>query len=308
MTKTNFVFLDVLTRIAELKIDQLFNGMGINYKINCFLKRESLKFMKTAVIQLNATKDKSKNIEKAIDLVRQAITQRAEFILLPEVFNFRGKLVSGVSENIPGETIRPLMVLAKENNVFILAGSIYEKIKEDTKFYNTSVLINNQGNIAAKYRKNHLFDAVLGGKKILESKQFSPGRRIVFADIKGFRAGLSICYDLRFSEMYRKYALGGAHLMCVPAAFIQETGRDHWEVLLRARAIENVCYVLAPNQMGKDNRGIVSYGHSMIIDPWGKILARASGTKEGVIYANLDKKFLKEKRMVLGRARNNEKK
>ena len=257
--------------------------------------------MKVAVIQLNAAKDKERNIEKAIDCVKKAILKKADFILLPEVFNFRGVNVKKASEKIPGETLLPLLKLAYKYNVFILAGSIYERIKGSEKLYNTSVLIDNQGKVKVKYRKIHLFNAVIKNKKIFESKKFLSGKRGVLAQVNEFNVGLSVCYDLRFSEMYRKYALKGADILCVPSAFTHETGKFHWEVLLRARAIENTCYVLAPNQVGKDAQGVRSYGNSMIIDPWGKVLVRASGRDEGIIYANIDKNFLIEKKMFFGR-------
>ncbi len=255
--------------------------------------------MKTAVIQFNAKDNKSQNVEKAELFVKEAIRKKAEFILLPEVFIYRGrKQPYQVSENIPGEGTRPLMALAKKHNVFILAGSIYEKCGS-TQAHNTSVMINSRGEIAAKYRKIHLFDAVIGKKKIQESKRFVAGRKSVTTKVKGFHLGMSICYDLRFADLYQKYAASGADVLCIPSAFTKKTGEMHWEVLLRARAIENLCYVLAPNQIGMHERGVVSYGHSMIIDPWGKILARASGDKEEIIYAHLDKNIIKQKRKLL---------
>jgi len=254
--------------------------------------------MKVAVIQFNASADKEKNITRAVGFVQQAIDKKAGFILLPEVFVFRGgggttRTQNEVAERLPGESTTPFMALAKKHKVFILAGSIYEKgIKKSTskKAYNTSILINANGEIQAKYRKMHLFDAIINGKKIRETSFFIPGKRIALTMVKQFHVGLSICYDLRFPEMYQRYAKLGADILCVPAAFTRQTGQAHWEVLLRARAIENRCYVLAPNQTGKDGKGIYSYGHSMIIDPLGKILARASGGQEEIIFGNIEKK------------------
>ncbi|VAX37468.1 FIG003879: Predicted amidohydrolase / Aliphatic amidase AmiE [hydrothermal vent metagenome] len=258
--------------------------------------------MKVAVIQFNATSNKQDNITKAVDFVRQAAHQKAEFILLPEVFVFRGKRESEVLESIPGESLKPVMDLAQRHKIFILAGSIYERCpKEKNKAYNTSVLIDSRGKIQAKYRKIHLFDAVIDNKKICESAQFLAGRRRVLTHVKGFGVGLSICYDLRFSQMYKKYTELGAEILCVPSAFTRQTGRVHWEILLRARAIENTCYVLAPNQVGQDGRGVYSYGHSMIIDPWGEILAEASAEQEEIIFAKLDKKLVKKMRLMIGR-------
>lgn len=265
--------------------------------------------MNTAVIQINATDNKGRNIDKACALVRQAIRKKAKFILLPEAFNFRGKAdvrggFGSIAENLPGPSTSPLMEEAKKHKVFVLAGSISERIADNKKIFNTSILIDPRGKIIAKYRKIHLFDAIIGKTKLKESQHFCSGHRSVMSKIGQWTAGLSICYDLRFPELYQKYAHDGANILCVPSSFTKTTGSAHWETLLRARAIENLCYVLAPNQIGKDGRGIESYGNSMIIDPWGKILARASGNKEEIIYAHLDKKILIKRRRILpGQAR-----
>jgi len=194
-----------------------------------------------------------------------------------------------------------LIAVAKKHKVTILAGSICEHIPGKNKVYNTSVLIDARGVVAAKYRKNHLFDALVGGTNIKESQHFCAGRRMAAARVGSWTVGLTICYDLRFPELYQKYRKAGAHALCVPSAFTKITGQAHWETLLRARAIENLCYVLAPNQIGKDGRGIANYGNSMIVDPWGKVLARASGDKEEIIFADLDQKTLKDRRRTLPR-------
>jgi predicted amidohydrolase len=191
------------------------------------------------------------------------------------------------------------MALAKKHKVAILAGSICERIPGEKKVYNTSVLINEFGEVAAKYRKTHLFNAVIGKTKVNESQHFLAGRKMVLVNIGIWTAGLSICYDLRFPEFYRKYTKAGADILCVPSAFTKVTGQAHWEILLRGRAIENLCYVLAPNQIGTDGRGIIHYGNSMIIDPWGRILARASHDKEEIIFADLQRNQLTEYRKVL---------
>ncbi|OGX38398.1 MAG: hypothetical protein A3D87_06245 [Omnitrophica WOR_2 bacterium RIFCSPHIGHO2_02_FULL_50_17] len=268
--------------------------------------------MKTAVIQMEATSDKARNIQRAVSLVRQAIRDGAEFILLPEVFVYRGDVrrgeaLRGIVEKIPGESTAPLMALAKKHKACILAGSIYEKAKEASKAYNTSVFINDQGVIQAVYRKIHLFEAIIRKRRIRESDQFIAGKRAVMTQAKGFKVGLSVCYDLRFPELYRGYARGGAEVLCVPSAFTRQTGQAHWEVLLRARAIENLCYVLAPNQTGKDARGIFCYGTSMIIDPWGKVLVRASADREEILYAYLDKGEVGSRRQQLPFAAGKEK-
>jgi predicted amidohydrolase len=260
--------------------------------------------MKTAVIQVNATTNKAKNIQKALCLVQEAAEHKAEFILLPEAFNYRGKAsprkgYSAIAERIPGPSVIPLMEIAKKRKVSILAGTVCEKIHGQRKVYNTSVLIDRGGKIIGKYRKSHLFDAKIGGIHLQESKNVSAGKRITLVRIGSWHIGLTICYDLRFPDLYQRYAQKGANVLCVPSAFTRVTGRAHWEVLLRARAVENRCYVLAPDQTGRDGRGIPSYGNSMIIDPWGNILARASGEKQEIIYARLDKRFIRKRSGIL---------
>lgn len=258
--------------------------------------------MKTAVIQLSAGCRKQENIANAVSLVERAARQGAEFILLPEAFFFRGqreKHLFSVVENIPGESTEPFMALAKKYKIFILAGSVYEKAKTGLKGYNSSALIDNQGRIAVVYRKIHLFDLDLPQRKIKESDYFLAGQKPVTALVQNFSVGLSICYDLRFPELYRGYGKQGVEILCVPSAFTYETGKAHWHVLLRARAIENLCYVLASNQFAGETEAVSCYGRSMIIDPWGKILAEASEDKEEIIFADLNKAVLLEKRKIL---------
>ncbi len=260
--------------------------------------------MKIAVIQLNATDDKRENIKKALGFVEQALSKKAKFVLLPEVFSFRGCVdarggFKDIAEGIPGESLMPLRVLARRYKAFILAGSVHERARGSSKVYNTSVLIDAAGIIRARYRKIHLFDAVVGKKRVRESDWFLPGRQLRTASVGKFKIGMSICYDLRFPQMYRVYAQRGADVLCVPSAFTQKTGTAHWEVLLRARAIENLCYVVAPNQIGKNGQGIDHYGNSMIVDPWGTVLARASAGKEEVIFARICKKEITKRRGLL---------
>lgn len=259
--------------------------------------------MKTAIIQLNAQADKKKNIKKALWLTERAIKSSAAFIALPEVFNYRGPLhrniLSDVAEQIPGETVNPFLALAKQKKVFILLGSVYERIKNSKKAYNTSVFIDDKGKILGKYRKTHLFNALVGTRRINESRHFLAGKKLVTANAAGFKIGMSICYDLRFPAIYQQYSRAGCHVVVVPSSFTKRTGKAHWEVLLRARAIENCCYVLAPNQVGKDSNGVFSYGNSMIVDPRGEVLARASGRKEEIIYGEITKDRLLFSRRIL---------
>lgn len=259
--------------------------------------------MKVAVIQTNAGANKKQNIKRAVDLVSRAVGQGAKWIALPEMFSYRGPLsaenFSSIVEKIPGESTLPLMALARQGNVFILAGSVYEKSPKKNKCCNTSALINGAGKIIAKYRKMNLFNAVIGKTVIKESAWFLPGRSPQIARVEDFKVGLSICYDLRFGELFRKYANQGAQVLCIPAVFTKKTGQAHWEVLVRARAIENLSYVLAPNQAGEDYRGVASYGNSLIVSPWGEVIARASADREEIIYADIHQSAIEEARAVL---------
>jgi len=250
---------------------------------------------------MNSGENKEKNLEAALKLLHKAIDRGAQFVLLPETFNYRGESKNPIekAENIPGPSIRPLMEIAKKSKIAILAGSIYEKTSHPKKVYNSSVLIDEKGGIKALYRKIHLFDVSLRDKKILESKIFIKGNRPILSSMFGVKIGLSICYDLRFPELYRYYAAGGAKLLCVPSSFTFMTGKAHWETLLRARAIENQCFVIAPNQCGVGQGGVMTYGNSMVVDPWGKIMARASADHDEIIYADLDFEKLAETRKSL---------
>lgn len=257
--------------------------------------------MKIALIQTNAGGKKRKNLDDALRLTLEAISRKAEFICLPEVFNYRGTphLKNGyhsIAENIPGESTVPFMILARAKKIFILIGSVYEKVKETKKIYNTSVLIDDKGRIKARYRKINLFDARLGKKVLDEAKYFLPGRYPVTADVKDFKIGLSICYDLRFPGLYQQYKKAGVDIITVPSSFTKVTGQAHWEILLRARAIEGLAYVLAPNQFGITPSGVATHGNSIVVDPWGKIVARGRGQNQDIVYADVQKKILADAR------------
>ena len=212
---------------------------------------------------------------------------------------FTRSVLKTVAEKIPGETVDLFSNLARQNQAAILLGSIYELSRDQKKVYNTSVLINKAGRVLAKYRKKNLFHAQIGSVAVRESDLFTPGTRLASATLAGMTIGLSVCYDVRFPKMYGQYAKKGCSVLTIPASFTQKTGQAHWEVLLRARAIENFCYVLAPNQVGKDGQGVESYGNSMIISPWGEILARASGNKQEIIYAQIHQKTVRQAQEVL---------
>ena len=249
--------------------------------------------MKIALIQLNANSDKNSNIVNACNMVEEACAKGAELIVLPEVFNYRGPLIreesfNKVAEDIPGESIDPLMHIAKENKVNIIAGSIYEKSKVINKMYNTSVVIDKNGVIINKYRKINLFKAMINGKEIDESIHFMPGENTTMCQLNSLSIGMSICYDLRFPELYRKYFFEGVDIIVVLSSFTSETGKLHWEVLLRARAIENYCYVLAPNQYGKDGSNVDTYGNTMIINPIGEVIDSLPNQKEGILISDLN--------------------
>lgn len=249
---------------------------------------------------MNATADKKRNLQKAEGFARQAASRKAEFILLPEIFHYRGSAPkTTIAETIPGESLLPLMKLAKEKKVFILAGSIYEKNPGASKVFNTTTLINPVGEIIARYRKINLFQAVIGRQTINESQTLLAGKKLALATVGEFKTALSICYDLRFPELYRAYFKRHADIIAIPSCFTRTTGQAHWEVLVRARAIENRCYVLAPNQCGSDERGVQAFGHSLIVGPWGEILAKASGNKEEIIYGHLNQSRIKRTQAIL---------
>ena len=241
--------------------------------------------LKTALIQLNATEDTKENINKAISLCNKA-AKKANFILLPEVFTFRKTTPKSTlpKEPIPNETTNTFSQLAKRSKTWILLGSLYEKDKN--KCYNTSILINPKGEIQAKYQKMHLFNLKHNKTIIDESKEFIAGKTPTMTKINEFNIGLSICYDLRFPELYRFYSAQNAHILTCPASFTKPTGL-HWDTLLKARAIENQCYILAPNQYGVGAGKIETYGKSKIIDPWGNILKEASTDQTEILYETL---------------------
>ena len=198
------------------------------------------------------------------------------------------------AEPINGPSINGLSEIAKEKNIWVLAGSICES--DNNKLFNTSVLINNTGRLQKIYRKLHLFDVEVDGEVVMESKWFKSGEDPVIAPVEDLTLGMSICYDLRFPELYRTYSAQKVDMISVPSSFTTPTGKIHWEVLLRARAIENQCFVLAPNQVGPGANHIDTYGNSMIVGPQGEILVRGSEDKEEVLIADLDFKGLNKLR------------
>lgn len=235
--------------------------------------------LKTAVIQLNSRDNPVENLSQVELFLDRAADMGAEFVALPEFWSYLGPY-SGFDEaaqSIPGPFIERLQEKARRHRMIVHGGSIVERHPQlRGKFYNTTALINRDGEIVACYRKIHLFDVNLAnGEKHYESDRIAPGNEVVTAEIDGITFGLSICYDLRFPELYRLLALRGAQILMVPAGFTLHTGRDHWEVLLRARAIENLCYVVAPAHVGSYPPNRQCFGRSMVVDPWGLVLAQA---------------------------------
>jgi predicted amidohydrolase len=246
--------------------------------------------IRVAAVQLSSGAHPATNVERAVELVRRAASEGASYIQLPEYFNFRGapSRYSAVAETIPGPTTEVFADLARQCAVVIHVGSMFERSSHPDKSFNTSVLIDTDGEILATYRKGHLFDVNVPGEVVHEeSRHIASGDQLSVVDVSGLRLGLSVCFDLRFAELYRQLSLHGATVLAVPSSFAVATGRVHWEVLLRARAIENHAYVIAAAQAGTSDEGVSSYGHSLIIGPWGEVLAESEVDGEDIIYATI---------------------
>jgi predicted amidohydrolase len=245
--------------------------------------------LRVAAVQLNSTGDKVRNLATAEGLVREAAADGAEFVALPEKWNLLagGKELLAGAEPLDGPSLTAARGWARTLGIHLLAGSICERGGEGERAFNTSVLIGPGGEDIAVYRKIHMFDVDAGGVSYRESEFEQAGGEVVTGALAGLVLGLSVCYDLRFPELFRILALRGARILAIPSAFTTATGRDHWEVLLRARAIENQVFVVAPNQVGEAPPHYDSFGHSAIVDPWGVVLASAP-IGEGFIAADLD--------------------
>jgi predicted amidohydrolase len=258
--------------------------------------------LRVAAVQLNSTADKAENLATADRLTRAAAAEGAELIVLPEKWTVIGEesdLRAG-AEALDGEAFTWAREISGELRIDLLAGSISERREGQHKLSNTSVHFDRRGEARGCYRKMHMFDVEIDGRSYRESAVEEPGAEIITSETSGgVKLGLSICYDLRFPELYRILALQGAQLIVLPAAFTLKTTREHWEILLRARAIENQCFMIAANQSGEHPGGLHSGGQSMIIDPWGTVLARAGEDGEGYIIAEADLQKLKEIRQKL---------
>ncbi len=257
--------------------------------------------LRVALIQLSADADVAANLDRAVSLVRRAAEAKPDLIALPELFLYRGP-AAGLRESaseLPGPMTEPFAELARASGAWILLGSLAERSGDPSRPYNTSVLLDPAGSIRARYRKRHLFDVTIeNGPSDRESARTMPGDETVVATMtraaegaaEGGRAdvrlGMSVCFDLRFPEHYRQLARDGATILAVPSNFTEATGRDHWEVLLRARAIENGAFVIAPAQCGSGG-SIPAHGRSLVVDPWGTVIAQAPDGP-GIVVADLD--------------------
>jgi predicted amidohydrolase len=241
-----------------------------------------------AVVQMNSGEEKAANYASAERLVRAAAAQDAALVVLPEYFNCLGdrRAMLAAAEPLDGPTASFLRSLAKSLRITLVGGTFCEQTGDGSKAHNTCLVVDPRGEVAAVYRKLHLFDVDLPGRlTYCESSWLEAGGDVVTCNAVGFRAAIAICYDVRFPELFRRFADEGVEVVAFPSAFTKQTGRDHWELLLRARAVENQCYVVAANQTGR-HAALETYGHSLIVDPWGAVTVDA-GEDEGIVTAPL---------------------
>ena len=257
--------------------------------------------LRVACVQFCSSGSKAENLERMEPLVARAAATGADLVLLPEKWNGIGthEIILDVAEPLDsGESVGAMSAWAKQHGITLVGGSIVESREGREKLSNTCVVFDAEGEIAATYRKIHMFDVEVGGHVYRESDSEEPGEGPMSCEVEGWRLGLTVCYDLRFPELYRILAVEGADIVTVPAAFTLYTGKDHWELLLRARAAENQCFVAAANQWGVHEGGKASYGRSSIIDPWGVVLAQAPD-EDAVISAELDRAHMERIRRSL---------
>ena len=257
--------------------------------------------IRVACVQMTSRTDKAANLETAERLVAQAASTGADIVVLPEKWNGIGDAAfyNDTAEPLDGgASVAAMSRWARTHGITLVGGSIVELREGREKRSNTSLVFDSDGNVVATYRKIHLFDVEVGGVVYRESESEEPGEEAVVAGVEDWKLGLSVCYDVRFPELYRILALEGAQLATVPAHFTTPTGKDHWEVLLRARAIENQFYVAAAAQVGETLPGKPAYGRSLIADPWGVVLAQAPD-EETVVSAELDLGHLEDIRVKL---------
>jgi predicted amidohydrolase len=246
---------------------------------------------KAAMIQMRSGLQPAANLDAALALIGEAKTAGADYVLTPEMTNImevkRERLFASIVEEDADTSLATLRELARKLGIYVHVGSLAIKLTAD-RAANRSFLIDAKGEIAARYDKIHMFDVDLaGGESYRESRTYRPGETAVVGDLPWGRLGLTICYDLRFPALYRALAEAGATMLTIPSAFTQQTGEAHWHVLIRARAIENGCFAFAAAQAGKHENGRETFGHSLIVDPWGRILAEGGG-EPGVVMAEID--------------------
>ena len=258
-------------------------------------------FLNVATIQMVSGLNYQDNLDAAEALIKEAAANGADLAILPEFFiriaDARDDVFKNITEELGnGKVQQRLQNIARENNIALVAGTLPIKTDNDCKCYNTALVYDNNGNLICHYHKIHLFKFESSKLKFDEGCTFKAGHEVITFKIKDFTCGLAICYDLRFPEMFRK--MKHIDAIIIPAAFLYHTGQDHWEILLRARAIENQCYVVASGQGGMHENGRHTFGHSMIIDPWGKVM-KILKHGPGVISETLDKKHIAEIRTQL---------
>tara|TARA_Y100000590_G_scaffold451416_1_gene592782 strand:+ start:2424 stop:3251 length:828 start_codon:yes stop_codon:yes gene_type:complete len=247
--------------------------------------------IRVAAVQMSSGQNIDVNLKMAAELIQEGAKLGAQWVALPEMFAYirqEGEPFP-CAQTLGDEIVEFIKERARLHQIWILGGS-FPELAEDSRVYNTSFLVDPKGDLAGIYRKMHLFDVNLklqGGISYKESKSIAPGKSPVCVSTPFGKVGLSVCYDLRFPELYRNYMAEGARFLAVPSAFAPETGRAHWEILLRGRAIENQCFVIAPAQSGAHSPTRSSYGHTLLIDPWGSVLAKATRQEE-VIVADLN--------------------
>jgi predicted amidohydrolase len=257
--------------------------------------------IRVAAVQMRSGKDYEENVDRATALVRRAAAEGAAFVALPENFALMTSDSALVerTEPVDGPLFQWGRELARSLGIDLLLGSIPEHSDAPGKRRNTSLLVDREGRLVAVYRKIHLFDIDLDELRLRESEAVEPGREAIWGDLPWGRIGLTVCYDLRFPELYRQLAAVRAEVLTVPSAFTAKTGPDHWHLLLRARAVENQAFAVAPAQVGQHSPRRASYGHALVVDPWGEVLADAGGEGEGLAIADLDPERLTQTRRLL---------
>src|SRR5258705_9780639 len=239
--------------------------------------------MKVAVVQMNSGEDKAQNLSTAERLLVEAAERGAALAVLPELFTYLGRRRGHreVADAVPGTTSELLTRIARQRHLHIVGGSFLETAPGHDRLFNTCLAVDADGSVVARYRKLHLFDVDVDGRRYRESDTMSPGEDVVLTKLGDVPIGLTICYDLRFPELYRRLGAAGARVITAPSAFTFETGKDHWDLLVRTRAVENQVFVLAAAQVGSHPPGLGCYGNAMIVDPWGTVLARAGRRRRG---------------------------